>query len=86
MTTHFTSRMGWQYNGRKGPICKRVANDTHSVGYSSYSGELVPEKRDLVWEKIRALYEKHFSGRLLVGQESETLGKDAADVFAENLS
>lgn len=54
MTTHVSARIAWHMNGWNGHICHNPSHNTYCVGRYSYPGEMIRERRDLLWEQANA--------------------------------
>jgi ATP-dependent exoDNAse (exonuclease V) alpha subunit len=50
MVCHISVRLSWHDNGWNGHICKNPKTNTYCVGPYSYPGDLIAQKRDLIWE------------------------------------
>lgn len=54
MALHLTARLAWHDDGWNGHICRKPAENSYCVGCYSYPGQMIAERRDLVWEKANA--------------------------------
>lgn len=51
MGLHLTARLAWHNDGWNGHVCSAPQKNTYCVGAHSYPGDMIAERRDLVWEQ-----------------------------------